>query len=119
VRDQVVRVLRLDPSTPPGGHERLMDLGFDSLMAVQLRNLLSKGVGLERPLPASLMFDYPTIEALSANLLERIVPAVAAPDTRDAPAAPSAAPPVLGKVAVAAMSEAEIEALLLDRLAKS
>jgi acyl transferase domain-containing protein/SAM-dependent methyltransferase len=117
VRERVVRVLKLDASSTPGRHERLMDLGFDSLMAVQLRNLLSKGVGLERPLPASLMFDYPTIEALAANLLERIVPA--APAAKTQKTTPAAAPAVLGKEAVSAMSDAEIEALLLDRLAKS
>lgn len=119
VREHVVRVLKLDASSPPGRNDRLMDLGFDSLMAVQLRNLLSKGVGLERPLPASLMFDYPTIEALAANLLERIVPAAAASEPHNVPAASAATPAVLGTDAVAAMSEAEIEALLLDRLAKS
>src|SRR5690606_2434020 len=51
VRDRVVRVLRLDPNTPPGRHDRLMDLGFDSLMAVQLRNQLGTGLGLDKPLP--------------------------------------------------------------------
>ena len=41
-------VLKLDASEPPGRHDRLMDLGFDSLMAVQLRNALGTGLGLEQ-----------------------------------------------------------------------
>ncbi len=118
VRERVVRVLKLDAAQPPGRNDRLMDLGFDSLMAVQLRNQLSKALGLQRPLPATLMFDYPTIEALAAYLLERAMPA-AVTDVATASIPTTAAPPVLGADAVAAMSDAQIEELLLERLGKS
>jgi acyl carrier protein len=40
----------------------LRELGLDSLMAVQLRNEISKA--LERPLPATLLFEYPTVKSL-------------------------------------------------------
>jgi acyl transferase domain-containing protein/SAM-dependent methyltransferase len=120
VRERVVRVLKLDPNEPPGRDERLMDLGFDSLMAVQLRNDLSQGLALERPLPASVMFDHPTIEALATHLLERLVPPGSPEESRQSSSASSAsAAPVLGAEAVAAMSEAEIEELLLERLGKT
>jgi SAM-dependent methyltransferase len=113
VRGRVTAILRLDKSRPPGNSDRLMDLGFDSLMAVQLRNSLSTSLGFERPLPATTMFDYPTIEALSRRLLDLIAPKVPsfAPAARAAEAAP-----VLGAAAVAAMSDDEIEAALLKRL---
>jgi hypothetical protein len=45
----------------------LRDLGLDSLMAVELRNLLAKA-GRGAPLPKTLLFDYPTLEALSGYL---------------------------------------------------
>jgi acyl transferase domain-containing protein len=118
VRDQVVRVLRLDPLQPPGRHDRLMDIGFDSLMAVQLRNRLGTGLGLDKPLPATLMFDHPTIDALGAYLLARLAPPAAPVAATPREAAPTPSTPVLGAAAVAAMSDADIEALLLERLGK-
>ena len=114
VREHVVRVLKLDATEPPGRHERLMDLGLDSLMAVQLRNQLAKGLALERPLPATVMFDYPTIEELARHLVERVAPQV--PAAVAVLPAEVVAAPELGAAAVAAMSDEQIEALLLERL---
>ena len=74
VRERVIRVLKLDPADPPARNDRLMDLGFDSLMAVQLRNQLGAGLKLDKPLPATLMFDHPTIDALASYLLDRLAP---------------------------------------------
>ena len=45
VRARVMEVLRMDADRRPGIQHRLMDLGLDSLMAVQLRNLLESGLG--------------------------------------------------------------------------
>ncbi|MEU6084961.1 type I polyketide synthase [Streptomyces sp. NPDC047108] len=52
------------------------ELGFDSLIAVELRNALSGVLG--RPLPATLVFDYPTPADLAEHLRGTLAPAGAA-----------------------------------------
>lgn len=44
----------------------LLDMGFSSLMAVELRNRIAEATGLE--LPAALIYDYPTFEAIAGYL---------------------------------------------------
>jgi acyl transferase domain-containing protein/SAM-dependent methyltransferase len=116
VRARVMEVLRMDADRRPGLQHRLMDLGLDSLMAVQLRNLLELGLGMERSLPATLMFDYPTIASISALLVEFT-------SGKDPSAFPS--PPIENQPAesrsdraqeIGALSDDEAEALLLQRL---
>ena len=68
VRRQAVKVLSLDPSQPIDPKEPLTHLGLDSLMAVELRNLLGAGLSPTRNFPATLVFDYPTVAALTGYL---------------------------------------------------
>jgi SAM-dependent methyltransferase len=73
VRSRTLEVLRLDSGRRLDRRHRLMDLGLDSLMAVQLRNLLESGLGIGHMLPATLIFDYPTIGEIATFLLQSII----------------------------------------------
>jgi acyl transferase domain-containing protein/SAM-dependent methyltransferase/acyl carrier protein len=113
VRDCVIEVLHSDPNRPPSRDARLMDLGLDSLMAVRLKNLLQKRLGLTKKLPATLIFDYPTIGQIARFVIEQTVGA--RPEMQLATPAPPKASN--GREAeVAALTESEVEAILLSRL---
>ena len=115
VRDTVVHVLRLDPSKPPQRDQRLMDFGVDSLMAVEFRNVLARRLGLTRKLPATLIFDYPTVTAIAAHLMKSAAEEPAHPastgPTQDAPL-----PDSLSAEELEEMSDEAVEALLEERL---
>lgn len=112
VRARVMEVLRLDEAHRPGRQHRLMDLGLDSLMAVQLRNRLESGLGLERFLPATLMFDYPTIDAIAGYLLQGLF---AADDEAPVELAESADGERRARE-IEELSDEEAEARLMERL---
>lgn len=114
VRDAVGHVLRSHDRSRLGRNEPLLDLGFDSLMAVELRNVLRSALALERKLPATLVFDHPTIGAIATHLDTLL----AGPPEPSAPAGPSdlGAGDGLDVDAVASLSDDEAEAMLLARL---
>ncbi|WP_369226894.1 type I polyketide synthase [Streptomyces sp. R39] len=60
--------------------ETFRDLGFDSSMAVRLRNRLTTAVGVR--LPATVAFSYPTPQTLGRHIFSLLEPKTAAtPDT--------------------------------------
>jgi acyl transferase domain-containing protein/NADPH:quinone reductase-like Zn-dependent oxidoreductase/acyl carrier protein len=105
VRLSALRVLGIDEETLIEAGRPLRELGLDSLVAVELRNALSRS--LECALPATLAFDHPTLNALADYLERRLFPvepkATPAPVSREAEA-------------IRELTEDDAEALLLAEL---
>jgi len=116
VRDGVNRVLRRDPTKPLDRRHRLMDLGVDSLMAVELRNVLGTGLGLEQPLPATLVFDYPSVEAIATYLAKLLSAAEEAAEPAAAGGVDEGTTTGVTEEQLHDLSDGEVEALLLKRM---
>jgi acyl transferase domain-containing protein len=105
VRTQVGRVLGVAAPEQLDVHMPFSALGLDSLMAVEVRNALARA--LQRPIAASAVFEYPSIDELTRHLL----PMLSASDA-PAPSTPSD-PGGEGLPAdVSSLSDAEVNALL-------
>lgn len=70
--EQIIRVMGLDEGDNINPNQPLQELGLDSLMAVELRNILCALIG--KQLPATLMFKYPTVASLSTFLIQDMFP---------------------------------------------
>ncbi len=76
VRGHVATVLGHSSPREVEADKAFQELGFDSLGAVELRNRLSTATGLR--LPPTLVFDYPSVEAVARYLLAEATGAGAA-----------------------------------------
>jgi len=114
VSAELALVLRLDPSRLDR-RRRVLEFGVDSLMAVDFRSRLAARMALPRALPATLIFDYPTIDAIAGYVTADVL---GLDETAgDEPAAPAAA--IEGTMTAADLdqfSDEEIEAMLLKKL---
>ncbi|WP_025736074.1 type I polyketide synthase [Mycobacterium genavense] len=67
---EVQNFLRL--AQPPAATSRFLDLGTDSLMAIELRNRLHSQFGGKFTINATAVFDYPTIGGLAEYLVAQL-----------------------------------------------
>jgi acyl transferase domain-containing protein/acyl carrier protein len=115
VRERALRALGVDPAKPIDPRTPLGELGMDSLLAVELRNTL--GTALGASLPATLLFDYPTIDALTDFLYGEVLgyapPAKAATAEPDVPAATN----LVGSIEE--LSDEEVDRMLAARARRS
>ena len=70
LQHEVQNFLRL--ASPPAATSRFLDLGTDSLMAIELRNRLHSQFGGAFTINATAVFDYPTIGGLAEYLVGQL-----------------------------------------------
>jgi acyl transferase domain-containing protein/NADP-dependent 3-hydroxy acid dehydrogenase YdfG len=111
IAERTRRVLGLDAGQLVDPLRPLKELGIDSLMAVELRNLLKSDLSLDGGLPATLVFDYPTVDGIAHYLAREVLGLE--PTAATAATVPMAAT-ALSRVEE--LSDEEVDRLLGERL---
>jgi acyl transferase domain-containing protein len=106
------QVIRWRTSEKMDVRQPLIEMGVDSVMAVELRNLLTATTGFT--LPTTVIYEYPTLAALAGFLVDRIFPLGTAHEKHNDVATPTGETERLAEVK--AMSPEAIEAELLREL---
>ena len=111
---QIAHVVGLSSPAQLGARQSLFDLGVDSLMAVEVRNRLQAGLG--QPIPSTVLFDYPTLEALAEYLAKRVLSGA---ETREEEKErPEPEQSTKTKEELAQLSQDEMAGLLAEKLAE-
>ncbi len=80
LRVRTAKVLGLEEDYAIDAKKPLSEMGLDSLMAIEMKNALDRAIG--KKLPATMVFNYPTIDALAGYLLSDVL-ALGEKDTVD------------------------------------
>jgi acyl transferase domain-containing protein/phospholipid N-methyltransferase len=81
IQSQLANVLGFEQSEPIQIQQGFFEMGMDSLIAVELKNRLQTSLGCS--LPSSVLFTYPTIEALIEYLIQDVLASYFEGDKRD------------------------------------
>jgi NADPH:quinone reductase-like Zn-dependent oxidoreductase/SAM-dependent methyltransferase len=106
-----VRILGVSASRKLNPRQPLNELGLDSIMALELRNLLATAAG--RDLPSTLLFDYPTLETVTGFLIREMAADLPASTP---PVAIAAVAPDPLRAEIESLSEDQAEASLMKEL---
>jgi 3-oxoacyl-(acyl-carrier-protein) synthase/acyl carrier protein len=71
IQERVMSILGINDASVISTTQAISEFGLDSMMSVELRNDLQELVGTE--LSGTLLFDYPTIEALVNYLMDDVL----------------------------------------------
>jgi acyl transferase domain-containing protein/NADPH:quinone reductase-like Zn-dependent oxidoreductase/SAM-dependent methyltransferase/acyl carrier protein len=113
VRDLAAKVLGLQSAARVDVDRPLQEMGLDSLMAVELRNLMKNELGLDRPPAATVVFDHPTVSAL-ARFVGCELFGWPPETTEPVSTAPAAEEDVLGRLE--RLAPEDVERLLSERM---
>jgi len=114
VREAVARALGMQVDLIDD-RQGLFEMGMDSLMAVELKGRLERSVG--QSLPATLTFNYPSVEALGGFFADELL-AAPEPEATSKVQAQAEPPQPLGTGAIEDLSEDDLAALLAAKLAR-
>ncbi len=109
LQQQVATVLALPGGRLPDPRKGFFEMGMDSLMALDLKKRLQTDLGVE--LRATVVFNYPTVQALAGFLADLVGgPAAPAPTAAASPAA-AADPGTLSEAELVRLLDEQLEAL--------
>ena len=114
IQHEVASVLRFDSSELPNPNLGFFDMGMDSLLAVELKNRLENSLGTT--ISSTVAFNHPNIESLARYLLSKVLNLNGA---KRSEISPKQASDKLDLTVdrLEQLSEAEVEALLVQKLA--
>ena len=111
VEERIRAVLCLHASQSIAATHPLQEYGLDSLLSIELRNALSSD--LEAKLPATTLFDYPTLASLTNYLSRDVLEMRTSEEAAQSGKTPTE--DVIG--AVASLSDDEVEKLFQGKMA--
>ncbi|NEP52032.1 MAG: SDR family NAD(P)-dependent oxidoreductase, partial [Moorea sp. SIO3C2] len=115
IREQLGKVLGWSSSHTLDPYQGFFDIGIDSLTSLELKNRLQTSLG--RSLSSTLIFDYPTIDALAGYLVsEMFTEEEQETDSAETTQKDDHPTETLALVDVEELSEEDAEALLLKKL---